>query len=631
MVRVASLFPLGLLLAASVIGGSGAQVLYTLESPNAEAGGYFGVSVSGAGDVDGNGYEDVVVGAECEDGGAFDAGRAYIFTGQTGTLLHTLQSPNAELKGRFGYSVSGAEDVNNDGYSDVVVGACGETAGAPDAGRAYVFSGQTGSLLYTFQSPDAEAGGWFGFSVCGAGDVNNDDHDDALVGACREDGGVIDAGRAYIFSGQTGGLLYTLQSPNAEPDGWFSIAVSGLGDANNDGHDDVVVGAFLEDGGAANAGRAYVFSGQTGTLLHTLQSPNPEAFGYFGGSVSEGGDVNGDGYDDVVVGALYEDPGTPDAGRAYVFSGQTGSLLWTLQSPNPETDGFFGLSISGAGDADSDGYDDVVVGAYGENGGATNAGRAYVFSGQTGSLLWTLQSPDAEYMGVFGYSVSGVGDVNNAGYDDVIVGAFYEDGGAIDAGRAYVFAPVDVPVELALFRANPDAGSVRLTWLTLSETDNLGFNLDRALMETGPFARVNKYLIRGAGTASAPHTYSYLDETVESEAVYWYRLEDVSLSGERTFHDPIKVFVPGATELGLDVLGGCEPSFVLSSGAPGHASLVLYDVSGRRVASVWKGEMPGAGTTTVRLEDAGTIAPGLYTAVLSRNGATLNRRVVVTR
>jgi hypothetical protein len=234
-------------------------------------------------------------------------------------------------------------------------------------------------------------------------------------------------------------------------------------------------------------------------------------------------------------------------------------------------------------------------------------------------------------MGVFGYSVSGVGDVNNAGYDDVIVGAFYEDGGAIDAGRAYVFAPVDVPVGLAAFRANPEAGSVRLTWLTLSEKDNLGFNVDRAPLEAGPFTRVNQDLIPGAGTTSTPHRYCYLDETVEPGAAYWYRLEDVSLSGERTFHGPVEVVVPGATELGLDVLGGREPSFVLSSGAPGHASLVLYDVSGRRVASVWKGDVPGTGTTTVQLEDAGTIAPGLYTAVLSQDGATVNRRVVVTR
>ncbi len=631
MVKIGSVVLPHLLLAVSVIHESEAQVLYTLESPNPEADGYFGVSVSGAGDVDGNGYEDIVVGAECEDGGAFDAGRAHIFRGQTGSLLYSLQSPNAEMEGRFGYFVSGAGEVDNDGHADVVVGACGENGGASDAGRAYIFSGQTGSLLYTLQSPNAEAGGWFGFSVSGAGDVNNDDCDDVIVGACWEDGGVTNAGRAYIFSGQTGNVLYTLQSPNAEAGGWFGVSASAVGDANNDGYDDVVVGAFLEDGGATNAGRAYVLSGQTGSVLHTLQSPNPEQFGYFGGSVSGGGDADGDGYNDVVVGALYEDGGALDAGRAYVFSGQTGGLLWTLQSPSPETDGFFGLSVSGARDANSDGYDDVVVGSYGESGGATDAGRAYVFSGQTGGLLWTLQSPSAEYAGVFGYSVSGVGDVNNAGYDDVVVGACCENGGAIDAGRAYVFAPVDVPVELASFRAVAQVGLVRLVWVTLSERDNLGFNLERAPSKGGPFGRLNESLVRGAGTTSTPHTYSYLDETAEPGTVYWYRLEDVSLSCARTYHGPIEVFVPDPTELGLEVLGGRQPSFLLSFAAPGRTSLDLYDVSGRRVASIWEGDMPGAGTTTVRLEAQRTMAPGLYTAVLSQSGATVSRRVAIAR
>jgi hypothetical protein len=461
--------------------------------------------------------------------------------------------------------------------------------------------------------------------------VNADGYDDVVVGGYNEDGGATGAGRAYVFGGGTGTLLHTLQSPNAQAGGHFGIAVSGAGDANNDGHDDVVVGARHEGGGATRAGRAYIFNGNTGGLLHTLQSPNAEDDGGFGFSVSGVGDSNGDGYDDIVVGAYDEDGGTTGAGRAYLFSGQTGTALQIFESPSPELNGYFGWSVSGAGRADNDSYYDVVVGCYNEDGGATGAGKVHVFSGQTGSLLHTLQSPNAEAYGRLGISVSGAGDVNNAGYDDLVVGADCEQGGGTRAGRAYVFAPMDVPVELASLQANPHAGSVRLTWLTLSETDNLGFNLDRAPLEAGPFTRVNQDLIPGAGTTSTSHTYCYLDETVEPGAVYWYQLEDVSLSGERTFHGPIEVFVPGATELGLDVLGGREPSFVLTFAVPGDASLGLYDVSGRRVASVWKGDVPGTGTTTVRLEAQQTIAPGLYTAVLAQNGGLVSRRVVVLR
>jgi hypothetical protein len=607
---------------------SGAQVLYTLESPNAQPGGHFGWSVSRAGDADGDGYGDLVLGARNEDGGVYDAGRAYVLSGSTASLLHTLDSPNPAASGHFGFAVSGAGDVNNDGYDDVVVGAYLEDGGQSEAGRAYIFNGQTGNLLHALESPNGEASGMFGCSVSAAGDVDNDGCDDVVVGAWHEDGGALEAGRAYIFGGQTGDLLRTLQSPDAEDSGLFGRCVSGIGDANNDGYADVVVGALCEDGGATDAGRAYVFSGQTGAVLHVLESPGLEAYGDFGCSVSGAGDADNDGCSDIAVGAFLEDGGATNAGRVYVFSGQTGSLIHVLQSTDPEVGGEFGGSVSCAGDVNGDGCDDVVVGAHGES---SLAGRAHVFSGQTGVLLHTFQSPNPENLGHFGFSVSGIGDVNGAGYDDLLVGAWGEDGGASQGGRAYVFAPMDVPIELASFSAEPEAGGAQLTWLTLSETDNFGFNLGRAPLETGPFARVNEVLIPGAGTTSTPHTYGYLDETVQPGTIYWYRLEDVSLSGDRSFHGPIEVFVPGPTELGLEVLGGRDPSFLLSLAAPGRASLDLYDLVGRWVATLWKGEVPGAGTTVVRMDAHRTIAPGLYTAVLSQNNATVSRRIAIVR
>jgi hypothetical protein len=420
--------------------GAERQVLHTWMSPNPENSGGFGLSVSGAGDANNDGYADLVVGACYENGGATDAGRAYIFSGQSGNPLHVLLSPIPEMDGHFGCSVSDAGDVNGDGHADVVVGADDEDGGAVGAGRAYVFSGQTGGPIRVLVSPDAQFIGHFGISVSGAGEVDGDGYADIVVGAHYEDGGDTQAGRAYIFSGQTGGLHYPLESPYPEAYGHFGIAVSGAGDVNNDGHADVVVGACYEDGGASGAGRAYVFSGETGDTLYTLLSPNPELNGYFGISVSGAGDVNGDGFADVVVGTYHEDGGATDAGRAYVFSGQTGNVLYTLQSPSPESPGQFGLSVSGTGDVDGDGYADVVVGACWEDGGATEAGRTHVFSGRTGYHLATLVSPNPEYDGFFGYSVSGAGDVNNDGQADVIVGAYNEDAEVTDDGRAYVFS-----------------------------------------------------------------------------------------------------------------------------------------------------------------------------------------------
>ncbi|MEM8601899.1 MAG: integrin alpha, partial [Bacteroidota bacterium] len=432
-----------------------------LASPNEEADGVFGDSVSGAGDVNNDGFADVIVGAFNEDPGASptDAGRAYVYSGVDGTVLYTLTSPNEEFDGVFGNSVSGAGDVNNDGFADVIVGALFENPGASPtaAGRAYVFSGADGGLLYTLASPNEEDGGVFGVSVSGAGDVNGDGFADVIVGADGESPGASpqDAGRAYVFSGADGTVLYTLASPNEEEFGEFGRSVSGAGDVNNDDFADIVVGAPQESPGASpeRAGRTYVFSGADGTVLYTLVSPNEEFFGIFGDSVSGAGDVNGDGFADVVVGARSEDPGASpnSAGRAYVFSGLDGSVLYTLASPNEEASGAFGISVSGAGDVNGDGFADAVVGAADDPGASpSGAGRAYVFSGADGSVLYTLASPNEESLGGFGFSVSGAGDVNGDGFADLIVGAENEDPGVSpsSAGRAYIFS-APTPVTLS--------------------------------------------------------------------------------------------------------------------------------------------------------------------------------------
>jgi hypothetical protein len=454
--------------------GVSGQILYTLTSPSPRFEAWFGWSVSGAGDVNGDGYADVVVGAPREVGGALDSGKAYVFSGNGGVLLYTLESPNAEDTGYFGSSVSGAGDVNADTYDDVIVGAEIEDGGATDAGRAYVFSGDGGGLLYTLESPSPESDGHFGFSVSGVGDVDRNGHPDVIVGAHKEDNGAPNSGRAYVFSGSGGGLLYTLVSPYQGDSDWFGVSVSGAGDVNDDDYDDMIVGATGVDADTTWAGAAYIFSGDGGGLLYALSSPGAEWNGQFGSSVSSAGDVDNDGCDDVIVGAPRETDGAaPGAGRAYILGGNGGYLLRTILSPYPEDGGFLGCSVSGAGDVNSDDFDDVVVAAHNEDGGADAAGRAYIFSGAGGGILYTLESPNAEAWGWFGWSAASAGDVNKDGRPDVIVGACAEDDGAIqDAGRAYVFAPggisVDeelVPVAMAGVRLlgpfpNPTAGQI---------------------------------------------------------------------------------------------------------------------------------------------------------------------------
>jgi len=412
--------------AAAVWGQCPCTLSYTFDGE--AVGDWFGYTVSGAGDVDNDGYDDLIIGAPYSDSAGSDAGRAYVYSGQTGGLLYTFNGEAADDK--FGWSVSGAGDINEDGYDDLIVGAYWNGAGGSQAGRAYVFSGLDGDTLYIFTGEAAYDR--FGWSVSGAGDVNNDDYPDLIVGAYTSDAGGSAAGRAYAFSGLDGDTLYIFTGEGAID--LFGHSVSGAGDVNNDGYDDLIVGAPENDGGGTKAGRAYVFSGIDGDTLYIFTGE--AELDLLGASVSGAGDVNNDGYDDLIVGAPESDSGGTNAGRAYVYSGQTGGLLWTFTGQAGDQLGRY-RTVSGVGDVDNDGHDDMIVGAMYNNAGGSDAGEAYVYSGQTGALLCTFTG-EASY-NYLGHSVSGAGDVNNDGHPDLIFGAPGRSAAGPGVGRAYVF------------------------------------------------------------------------------------------------------------------------------------------------------------------------------------------------
>jgi hypothetical protein len=379
-----------------------------------------GLSVSGAGDVNGDGYADFIVGAYGNDSAGDNAGRAYVYSGLTGYLLYIFDGEAAY--DYFGYSVSGAGDVNGDGFDDLIVGAYDNSAGGILAGRAYVYSGQSGALLWTFTGK--AAGEYFGYSVSGAGDVNNDGYADLIVGAYENDAGGHNAGRAYVYSGKTGDTLFTITGESANDQ--LGYSVSGSGDVNGDGYADLIVGAPGYFTGGVNTGRAYIYSGLTEDTLFTIIGSMGSQFGY---SVSGAGDVNGDGYPDLIVGEPYG----YSVGRASVYSGPTGDLLNTFTGE--AADDRFGLSVSGAGDVNNDGYADLIVGAPFNDERGSRAGKAYIYSGESGDILFTLLGESADNL--YGISVSGVGDLDGNGFDEVIVGAhFYNN----YSGRAYVYS-----------------------------------------------------------------------------------------------------------------------------------------------------------------------------------------------
>ncbi|HEX2896552.1 MAG TPA: integrin alpha [candidate division Zixibacteria bacterium] len=221
---------------------------------------YFGYTVSGAGDVNNDGYDDVVIGALANhDNNPDSAGQVFVFSGLDGDTLYTFTGPNVSEK--FGYSVAGAGDVNNDGYSDIIIGAPQNSDSGAQAGKVYVFSGLDGDTLYRFWGE--EAGDKFGTAVASAGDVNDDNYDDIIIGAPLFDLSFFNGGEAYIISGQTGIGINRISAPG--PDDEFSSAVASAGDVDGDGKSDVIVGARLNNNNGSDAGFATVMS--QGTFL----------------------------------------------------------------------------------------------------------------------------------------------------------------------------------------------------------------------------------------------------------------------------------------------------------------------------------------------------------------------------
>ena len=470
------------------------------------AGDYSGWRVARAGDVNGDGLDDLVVGAIYSDPAAgTSAGRSYVVFGQTGTVAIDLSAVAAGTGGFVingqgaydgsGFSVSSAGDINGDGLADLIVGApTSSPVPGTRVGRSYVVFGQTGTTAIDLSAIAGGTGGFVingqsaqeysGFSVASAGDVNGDGLIDLIVGAFRSDPTAgTDAGRSYVVFGQTGTTAINVSAIAAGTGGFVingqcdqdrsGYSVASAGDVNGDGLADLIVGATYSDPLAVtNAGRSYVVFGKTGTTEIDLSAIAGGIGGFIvngqgtndnsGNSVASAGDVNGDGLADLVIGAKFSDPATGvDAGRSYVVFGQTGTVAINLSAVAGGAGGFVingqcvndrsGFSVAGAGDINGDGLGDLIVGTLSGNPiiGGVNAGRSYVVFGQTGTTEIDLSAVAGGAGGFVingqcaddksGTDVASAGDVNGDGLADLIVGAYASDPAAgSNAGRSYV-------------------------------------------------------------------------------------------------------------------------------------------------------------------------------------------------
>jgi hypothetical protein len=463
-----------------------------MQAPDIQSGGRYGSRMVAVGDLNGDGTNDLLVSAQgLNAGGLNGSGRVYVVSGKTREVLYTRESPEPQAGAAFGNFLQGPGDLNGDGIPDFVVGSpnqnvftgSGTGCGQPEPngcnesqGRAFVFSGVNGALLYTLDNPVPQANASFGARLGRAGDLAGNGVTELIVGASSNDkpagcgnldpvpaGCRVNEGQAFIFNGATGELVRTLDLPAEDRTGpatctsscgSFGGSVQSPGDVNGDGVADQQVAAFSYN---QNRGRIYLFSGANGQLLRRIDHPTPAAntfFGFQDVTPNSPGDVTGDGVPDIYAAANRVGEGFFPG---YVFNGATGALLYPLRVPSPQLgDDFFTMDRT---DYNKDGTPDLYVGRQAitivppdQNGGT------FVYDGRDGSLLKRLELPTADrqtgIQGNFGpflgFALAAPGDLNGDGEPDYVATSMrYDEGSVQDAGRVYFFLS-NVPDEPAV-------------------------------------------------------------------------------------------------------------------------------------------------------------------------------------
>ena len=430
-----------------IVGGGPANANKRLEIHQTYA--WLGYSVSSAGDVNGDGYSDVIIGAPKYDNGQTDEGAAFVFPGTAAglSLAATVLQSN-QVNAQAGMSVSSAGDVNKDGYSDVLVGAPYYDAGQTDEGVVFLYLGSAAGLnvnpAQTLEMNQASAN--LGISVAMAGDVNGDGYSDILAGAHQYDNGQNNEGAAFLYYGNASGVgvsPVTLEANQASA--MMGYAVSSAGDVNADGFSDVVVGARLYTNGELYEGAVFVYKGSAAGIVtaNPFKVEANQVDARLGHSVATVGDVNGDGFSDVLFGAYQYKQSQTNEGAAFLYFGS--ALGETIGDKRTligyQKEGQFGWGVAGAGDVNGDGYSDFVIGARYYEITKPNEGAAFLFYGNptknfpNRSAVFSGEQGDAW----LGTAVASAGDVNGDGYSDLVIGAYTYDNGQTDEGTALIY------------------------------------------------------------------------------------------------------------------------------------------------------------------------------------------------
>lgn len=424
-------------------------------------------------DFDGDGLADIVVGSANHDNHAGNEGSVFLYLTRRGLAPVRLDNPDDEAGGKFGWSVALVGDVNGDGFADLAVGARGQEQ---NRGNVFVYYGgadapTTPDLRLRFDGAATDTDIAFGWSIAAAGDVDADGYADLVVGAPHLDGGATDSGRVFVYHGGPAGLQtepVELRGPQDQENAMFGEVMSGGGDIDGDGFVDLLVGAPRTDVVADDSGAVYLFSGHGDGLssdrIVVLDNPShTPAGGRFGASLGVDGDFDGDGFADIVVGAAEQSGG----GEVYIWYGGAtpGAPELVVTEPMAVDNSKFGATVAWFGDLDGDGRTELAVGAPRADGQHTDDGLVHLYSGRA-SRPNTLSFPERVVGnpaggegGWLGSALAGAGDIDGDGRADLLVGAHRQSNNQVGAAFVWYGTELDRWGAPDVVLAHPDPQS----------------------------------------------------------------------------------------------------------------------------------------------------------------------------